>query len=485
MPSPPYPPPGNSSFVPIQTASSDPRKSKPDPPTFDPVHSLEGLASHVATIAALSSERERLRKRSQAESTALRKASDRNFQYPSIAKRLKIGKSELDGELVRVDAKLQFHQKMQNNLIKELAANFNSGQQQAQQTQLELEQMERNLCETKANMTHVMDSEDSISATLNLLNSSMQCNENKIAYIEQSRSSTEVELENLKSDLELIREEFKSAELSTKAHEKDFSTRLENVDHRVSELEKAFKELRETGNPGAASNTSVDAMNQIRNLRQVQDAKDEAIADELDKYELRLASLEELGTKFKQIGGHHSTNSQAFGISTSTNSELEQLRQALCRLNQHVDNRFRNIEDQSRILQAHQIALHSLETRYNHLSTEPIVQQMVVAMQEMYPHASIVQQEIPNIQEKTNKLASSLSSVYCEIRRAENARTALINDMTAERDRMTEEISSLRLKIDELEKALRSRLDEVENVVATNLASVILKHDRRPSSQNP
>ncbi|PGH33818.1 hypothetical protein GX50_03387 [[Emmonsia] crescens] len=545
MPSPHLSPAANNALgEPNQddSLSKDPRKSKPDPPKFDPVRSLEEFASHVASIAAISGERERLRKRSQAESAALRKASDRNFQYPSIAKRLKTGKKELDNELATVDKKLQIHQKMQEELIKELAANFNSGQQEAQ-TRLELEQLKKDLRETKADIKNATNVQDGILATLNALKSSTKSNEEKIAFIEQWRSSTEAELKNLRSEfitkqddrqnaiesmvtnqvnsielkghqqqqtldshLKLIRDERESAELSAKAREEDFSKRLDNLDRMVSEHGKACKELGERtdslmhshskpiANGSPTFNISAEVMNQIQNLRQVQDAKDEAIADELDKYESRLACLEEVVTKLKQKGGRNETH--AFGANTpQANAELEQLREAINRLNQYVENRFQHVENQSRTIQAHQIALHSLETRYNHLSTEPIVQQMVVAMQEMYPHASIVQQEIPNIQEKTNKLISTLNSVRREISTAENARTALINDITTEKDQMTEQISSLRTridelgslqsKVDELEKTLRSRMDDVENVVATNLASVLLNHEKRPSTQNP
>ncbi|EER40428.1 conserved hypothetical protein [Histoplasma capsulatum H143] len=428
-----------------ESLSRDPRKSSPDSLKFDPARSLGEFASHVTSIAAISVERERLKKRSQAESTDLRKASDRNFQYPSVAKRLKTGKEELDNELVRVDEKLKIHQKMQQELIKGLAANFISKCQQQQ---------------------------------------------------------------TLDSDLKLTRDEPKLMEPFAKAHERDSSKRLDALERVVSEHVKTGREVSE----GAESlmyphsepitdgcpqfGTPAEVTIQLQNLRQIQDAKDEAIADELDKYESRIACLEEVMSKLKQMDGRNETNSQTVGTSMhQMNAELERLRQAINGLSQHVDNRFQLVENQSRTLQAHQIALNSLETRYNHLSTEPIVKQMVIAMQEMYPHASLVQQEIPIIHDKINRLTSALNSVRGDISAAENTRSALISDMTAERDRMTQEIISLTSKIEELgsvrsklngiENVLRSRMDEVENVVATNLASVMLNHDKRLPPQNP
>ncbi|EGC48165.1 conserved hypothetical protein [Histoplasma capsulatum var. duboisii H88] len=527
-----------------ESLSRDPRKSSPDSLKFDPARSLGEFASHVTSIAAISVERERLKKRSQAESTDLRKASDRNFQYPSVAKRLKTGKEELDNELVRVDEKLKIHQKMQQELIKGLAANFISSQQQAQ-NRVELERMKNDLREIKSELHRVTNLQAGITPTLDSLKSSIQSNDNKIAYTEQWKSSIEMELKNVRSelstkqndnknvtesvvtsqsksieqkecqqqqtldsDLKLTRDEPKLMEPFAKAHERDSSKRLDALERVVSEHVKTGREVSE----GAESlmyphsepitdgcpqfGTPAEVTIQLQNLRQIQDAKDEAIADELDKYESRIACLEEVMSKLKQMDGRNETNSQTVGTSMhQMNAELERLRQAINGLSQHVDNRFQLVENQSRTLQAHQIALNSLETRYNHLSTEPIVKQMVIAMQEMYPHASLVQQEIPIIHDKINRLTSALNSVRGDISAAENTRSALISDMTAERDRMTQEIISLTSKIEELgsvrsklngiENVLRSRMDEVENVVATNLASVMLNHDKRLPPQNP
>ncbi|OJD27634.1 hypothetical protein ACJ73_00967 [Blastomyces percursus] len=519
----------------------DPRKST-GPLTFDPVRALEEFASHVASVATISGERARLVKRSQTESADLRKASDRAFQYPSVAKRLKAGKEELDNELARVDEKLRDQRTVQAELIKQLAANFNCRPPQPP-SQPDLEHIKRDLQETRTEMQRIKDMQVSITATLNSLKRSAQSNEDKIAHIKRSKSSVETELACLKSELsaqqddrwnaiesmvtnhaksmelkdlqqrqtldshlKLLRDERKSAELTTKAREEDFSKRLDDLDRMVAEHGKTCKQLSEQTesrmrphfepitNGAPAISAFAELRNQIQNLRQVQDAKDEAIADELDKYESRIAHLEEVVSKSKQMGAQNETSGETLGIGAPhVNADPERLWQAINGLNQQVNSRLQRVENQSRVVEAHQIALHSLETRYNHLSTEPIVQQMVVAMQEMYPHASTVQQDISNIHEKTNKLTSELHSVRNDISTAENARRALINDMTAERDQMTQEISSLRSRIDELgslwskadelEKALRSRMDEVENVVATKLASMMLNSDQRTSPQ--
>ncbi|EDN04218.1 hypothetical protein I7I51_02118 [Histoplasma capsulatum] len=526
-----------------ESLSRDPRKSSPDSLKFDPARSLGEFASNVTSIAAISVERERLKKRSQAESTDLRKASDRNFQYPSVAKRLKTGKEELDNELVRVDEKLKIHQKMQQELIKGLAANFMSSQQQAQH-RVEIEDMKNDLREIKSELYRVANLQAGITPTLDSLKSSIQSNDNLIADIEQWKSSIEMELKNVRSELSTKQNDHKNAtesvvtsqsksieqkecqqeqtldsnlkfakdesklEPSAKAHERDSSKRLDTLDRVVSEHAKTGREVSEGAESLMYSHsepitdgcpqfgTPAEVMIQLQNLRQIQDAKDEAIADELDKYESRIARLEEVMSKLKQMDRRNETNSQTVGTSMhQMNAELEQLRQAINGLSQHVNNRFQLVENQSRTLQAHQIALNSLETRYNHLSTEPIVKQMVIAMQEMYPHASLVQQEIPIIHDKLNRLTSALDSVRSDISAAENTRSALISDMTAERDRMAQEIISLTSKIEELgsvqsklngiEKVLRSRMDEVENVVATNLASVMLNVDKRLPPQNP
>ncbi|EEH37698.1 hypothetical protein PAAG_08116 [Paracoccidioides lutzii Pb01] len=479
--------------------SKDLRKSKPDPIKFDPISALKEFAFITASITTTSGERDRLKKRSQAEATALRRATDRNFKYPSIAKRLKTGKEQLDSELARVDEKLRSYEKMQDHLIKLLASNFNSAQQWAE-SQLKLEDVKRDLNQATADIEQRINSTNielkNVKDELIAKHSDQQNSLGSIITDKVKSMGLEIlekQQQHMDSYICTIADERKQTELSVKTREEDFSNRLEIVGRKISEQQRLCSVLGEkwdsmrVTNNGTTIGTVAEIMGQVQNLRHVQEAKDEAIADELDKFESKVASMENELAKLKQMVG---SNTQPSSVTVpAVKAEIEEIQQTLQGVNQFLEN-------QSQLQQAHQTALHSLETRYNHLSTEPIVQHMVAAMQEMYPHASSVQQEIVSIKETTNKLITTINSIRGEIRTAENARTALVTDMTAERDRMTHEIGYLRSrtdalshenllsKVDDVEKRLRSRLDDVENVVANKLAAVLTRYEQLPTSQN-
>ncbi|KAL2004843.1 hypothetical protein VTN00DRAFT_3116 [Thermoascus crustaceus] len=66
-----------------------------------------------------------------------------------------------------------------------------------------------------------------------------------------------------------------------------------------------------------------------------------------------------------------------------------------------------SLENTKRIIESKQktveIGLHSLETRYNNLSTEPIVRHMVVAMQEIYPSPTALMEQLTSLRTQVDK----------------------------------------------------------------------------------
>ncbi|THC90753.1 hypothetical protein EYZ11_009777 [Aspergillus tanneri] len=80
-----------------------------------------------------------------------------------------------------------------------------------------------------------------------------------------------------------------------------------------------------------------------------------------------------------------------------------------------------SLEQAKKTLASVKVGMHSLETRYNNLSTEHVVKNMVVAMQEMYPNVSqltdqisrlkgAIEKELPPLLAKTDELDQSLKS---------------------------------------------------------------------------
>ncbi|PGH18818.1 hypothetical protein AJ79_00231 [Helicocarpus griseus UAMH5409] len=520
MPPPPLPPVKEATGKPSQDAMpKDPRKFKSDP-QFDPARALQEFASHVASTVNLTGERSRLAKRAQSESIALQKASIRGFQYPSIAKRLKTGKEQLDNELARVDEKLQTHEKIRDDMIKQLAAHFNSGQKQAQ-SHSELEEVRGDARQTKADIRDLRkELAKALGDIMNTLENRIADQLKSAALSAKAREDSSREqlqetckkLVNERADLSLQRLEDVERTFHRlqgtcdmlKDRMNSWHQELEKMQHSIVQLQTTFNTFKdEKTNPtpephqptlngsSASADSLADIMRQLENIRQLQESKDEALADDLEKYEAKLATLEQGISKLQQVAEKKEMSVQAIGngkpSTLQVSPELLELRQGLFVADKNIKNQFQMIH-------AHQTALQSLETRYNHLTTEQLVQRMVVAMQEMYPHASTVQHELPGIKESIKSLSTSVNALHAQLRTSDEARTAMVSDLSAEKARMDDAINSLGLRMNENEKDLKTKMDhlkeklkqdmeDVQNEVVQRVAPLLLDYQERTKSE--
>ncbi|EAU35297.1 predicted protein [Aspergillus terreus NIH2624] len=71
-------------------------------------------------------------------------------------------------------------------------------------------------------------------------------------------------------------------------------------------------------------------------------------------------------------------------------------------------------------LEGCRVGLHSLETRYNSLSTEPVVKSMVVAMQEMYPSAGQLTDQVAQLRQRLEEELPTLKQRMDTLSETEN-----------------------------------------------------------------
>ncbi|KAK2805116.1 hypothetical protein FQN50_006361 [Emmonsiellopsis sp. PD_5] len=424
---PPLPEPAHAGEKPVNgnvhDESKDPRRvistSAPVQKASQPdlARALQEFASHVASTASLSGEHKRLQKRARVEAAELRKANDREFQYPSFSKRLKT-ESKQD-ELALVEDRLKIHERRQAELIKELMESLTASQpNQVPEVQKKVAGLEQ----------QIKALEDQLKAH----------REESVQH--HAGLYSEVD-ENVKRQLDMMQD-------LAKHDQQAVSKRLDGLEHEVvsnmdmyknvmkktdfimeSQKELAIKAALTPApapdpKPTSSSHELTSLEDQLRNIRGIQEAKDEAIADSLDDY----------GNRLQNLG------------------------QALENLERRVNEQHAN---QAIMLQVHQNALHSLEGRYNSLSTEPIVRKMVDTMQVMYPYASNVQKEIGDIKGTINRLNNNLETVKKQLEG-----DSIVADMKAERDRLKTDIDALRL-----------RIDEVEHVTLEKLTTILLDHE--------
>ncbi|RLL99154.1 hypothetical protein CFD26_103957 [Aspergillus turcosus] len=102
------------------------------------------------------------------------------------------------------------------------------------------------------------------------------------------------------------------------------------------------------------------------------------------------------------------------------------------------------LKNSNRLLESVRVGLHSLETRYNHLSTEMVVKNMVVAMQEMYPSAGQLAEQITTLKTQAEKEMLSLRKTIEQLIQAQNGQKTLVDRLQDDVGQRTADVTHLR-----------------------------------------
>ncbi|EFR00833.1 hypothetical protein MGYG_03837 [Nannizzia gypsea CBS 118893] len=192
----------------------------------------------------------------------------------------------------------------------------------------------------------------------------------------------------------------------------------------------------------------------------------ESFKEDLRLLSQRLSNIQrahegKLDTLSKTVEGAYQAASRAQSI------DPQSIEQQFAQLNSRLTGNVNSLHGQ---LTATHAALHSLEHRYSQLVTEPIVRQMVLRMQEMYPYASRAQVEIDRLINIANDHIAHITShgtriTALEQGQAQSKKTneSLIAFLRTEKAEITEKVDAVRAKIDELEE---STLDTFANLTA-------------------
>ncbi|RHZ65652.1 uncharacterized protein CDV56_105949 [Aspergillus thermomutatus] len=113
-----------------------------------------------------------------------------------------------------------------------------------------------------------------------------------------------------------------------------------------------------------------------------------------------------------------------------------------------------SLKNANRLLESVRVGLHSLETRYNHLSTEMVVKNMVVAMQEMYPSAGQLTEQITSLENQAEKEISCLKKTIEQLVQAQNSQKTMLGQQSAEGTHLRETIGKVALQVSALTEQL-------------------------------
>lgn len=184
----------------------------------------------------------------------------------------------------------------------------------------------------------------------------------------------------------------------------------------------------------------------IDEMVRVQAMKDDLHFEEMEEIKKTLVQQNE---EFKTLrDGYNQVSTDMKGLAQSNSAAALQQIQVLAG----------SLQGTQRVLETVKVGLHSLETRYNNISTEPIVKNMVVAMQEMYPSASQlteqvtamrnnIDQDILPLKSKVDHLIRSHSMHVAQMQRDAAAQVEEITQMRKEHARVDQSLAGLSERI--------------------------------------
>ncbi|GFG04728.1 hypothetical protein IFM61392_03467 [Aspergillus lentulus] len=124
------------------------------------------------------------------------------------------------------------------------------------------------------------------------------------------------------------------------------------------------------------------------------------------------------------------------------------------------------LKNSNRLLESVRVGLHSLETRYNHLSTEMVVKNMVVAMQEMYPSAGQLTEQITTLKNQAEKEISSLKKTIEQLVQVQNSQKALLNRLQDDVGQRSAEVTHLGESFGKVAHQVSALTEQLEGVRA-------------------
>ncbi|RJE22757.1 hypothetical protein PHISCL_04902 [Aspergillus sclerotialis] len=206
-----------------------------------------------------------------------------------------------------------------------------------------------------------------------------------------------------------------------KAMLKDVISRVENMEAHIAKYPQPSANL-----DGILHNLS----EQITHLQSLQDMRDDIEGSEINEVKKSLAQQTEALNLLKIDHGRVSDQ-----LSNVVNNITTSLSHGVAGLRQTFDSAQRHIETLT-------VSVHSLETRYNNLNTEPMVKNMLAAMQELYPSAAQLTDEVRRLRLIFDREWPSLKTAVDQLFQAHNGYVGDISRLRQDLDKLSESLKS-------------------------------------------
>lgn len=247
---------------------------------------------------------------------------------------------------------------------------------------------------------------------------------------------------------------------------KDVGTELklqvQGIELRLKELEQNHPKA----HPDPAENRCNELDVKVGNLTQ---QLSELCEMQAMKDDLQFSTMEEVKTKLnqqtEQLAKEFAALKNDHGRASAEYSRLSEDVKKLASTNSvaaagEFAEHSASIQRLGHVVETIRVGLHSLETRYNSLSTEPIVKNMVVAMQDMYPSTGALADQVaalrahvdnvapPELKADVAALKPEMASSKARIEQVANGLVKLASDHANVTNRLTQSQTALWDKVD-------------------------------------
>ncbi|KAE8140730.1 hypothetical protein BDV38DRAFT_239236 [Aspergillus pseudotamarii] len=521
------------------TSPSASRQYEPraDAPGDQFVQRLSDLVQAAVKTASLTSEKEIIQ-RKQSTTEGLLKRAKAQSSFPTTAAFFQQAWNDEDGHLARIDGALKEHLSRYDQLEKVLKANWTSSliagpslAEKYDQLKEEIETTKQDAKRSKDEASSLRDQNRSLEDTLKSLQARMTMLEKSL---ENHGTSLNKQTKDHSSRLEEISLEFEKRleSVSTKVEE-SISTKFQvEVDGWQKQRTSLGTELESLRTCQERFSAAIGKVDQTTKEQQQKISDIESLGQRLDSLDTRLGSVEStkltttnesnvdkvsasyLQTKVESL---ESILNQLQGLQEMKDdlhfSEVEDLKKSLVQASeelvgvknncnllsdevktlresdpaislQQVANLSGSLQNTQQLVETVRVGLHSLETRYNSLTTEPLARNMVVALQEMYPSASQLLEQYSGLKTVVDNLRQSQNTIIRQTQQEAALRLDELNKLRNDHSSLSQSLAPLWERHEQQKRQdpppshediykLRAEL----NALSTNFEGIISKYD--------
>ncbi|KAE8381062.1 hypothetical protein BDV26DRAFT_105960 [Aspergillus bertholletiae] len=429
----------------VSPSASRQHESRADVPGDQFIRRLSELIQAAVKTASLTSEKETIQ-RKQSTTEGLLKRAKAQSSFPSTTAFFQQAWNDEGGHLARIDDALKEHLLHYEKLEKTLNANWVSSVISGPSLGDKYDQLKEEIETTKQNARRSEDEASSLREHNRSLEENLKSLQARMTMLEKSLENHGTSLNRQAEDhssrlkeisLELEKrvesvstkvEESMSARFQTELYEwqkqrkvlgtelesmrtfqESFSVAINKVDQTTKEQQEKISDIESLRQRVDILDNRLGSVESTRAAPPISTARNEPNMDQASVSNLR-SRVQSLENLLNQLQGlqemkddlHFSevedlkksqvlVSSELEGVKNNCNTlsdEVKTIRESNpATALQQVANLSGSLQNTQQLVETVRVGLHSLETRYNSLTTEPLARHMVTAFQEMYPNA--------------------------------------------------------------------------------------------------